>query len=84
MIKNGVYVMEQGLDLIKIEGLAMSGLVKDIKMLNCEDGRAKLIVSTVDGERMETACIEKDAARRNYGVIRLYLKWSKNINIESE
>ncbi|MCE4605903.1 MAG: hypothetical protein F7B59_01030 [Desulfurococcales archaeon] len=74
--------MDGGLDLIKIEGLAMSGFVKDVRLTSCSDGRAKLVVLTVDGKRMETACIEKDAARRNYGVIRLYLKWSKHINID--
>ncbi|MCE4615339.1 MAG: hypothetical protein F7B60_07425 [Desulfurococcales archaeon] len=72
--------MEKGLDLIRIEGLTMSGLVKEVGMLNCDNGRAKLVVSTVGGERIETACIEKDAARRNYAVIKLYLKWSKHIN----
>ena len=74
--------MDGGLDLIKIEGLAMSGFIKDVELIKCGDGRAKLVVLTSDGKRMETACIEKDAARRNYGVIKLYLKWSKHINTD--
>jgi hypothetical protein len=74
--------MEQGLDLIKIEGLAMTGFVKNVEIVECENSRAKIKVETVDGNVMETACIEKDAARRNYGVIKLYLKWSSNIRKE--
>jgi len=75
----GVAVMEQGLDLIKIEGLAMTGFVKNVEIVDCGNNRAKLKVETVEGNIVETACIEKDAARRNYGVIKLYLKWSNNI-----
>ncbi|MEB3757539.1 MAG: hypothetical protein GSR76_01625 [Desulfurococcales archaeon] len=71
--------MEQGLDLIKIEGLAMTGFVRNVEIVDCGDSKAKLRVETIEGNVMETACIEKDAARRNYGVIRLYLKWSSNI-----
>ncbi len=68
--------------LIEIEGMAMNGLVKNVEIADCDKpkGWKRIIVTTNDGKKLASECIEPDAARRNYMVFSLYArKWGKNI-----
>ncbi len=58
----------------------MSGLISNAEIVDCGDGRARIIAYDLEGNIIETSCVEKDAAKRNFAVIKLYLKWSRHIN----
>ncbi len=78
---------EPPLNVIRIEGLAMNGLLKSVTSRDCgkPKGYQKLIAETLDGETIETGCLEPDAARRELMVINLYLRqWSKLIVRENK
>lgn len=68
--------------LIEIEGMAMSGLVKNVEITDCDKpkGWKRIIVTTNDGKKLASECIEPNAAKRNYMVLSLYTrKWGKSI-----
>jgi len=69
--------------LIEIEGMAMNGLIKRVELEDCETppGWKKIIAYDHEERRLETGCMEPEAARRNYMVLVLYArKWGKMIN----
>jgi len=63
-----------------IEGMAAWGLISDVKVERCKDGKARVIAYPKNGGELATKCMEEDAARRVATLIRLYIKnWSKLI-----
>ncbi len=69
--------------LIELEGRAMVGEIKQVSVEECDTppGWKKIVAIDYKGERVETGCMEPDAARRNYMVLVLYVRrWSKLIN----
>jgi len=70
-------------NVIEIEGLAMNGMLRRVSLVDCErpPGWRKIVVETLDGRTLETACLEPPTAKRNYAIITLYMKrWSSLIN----
>ena len=68
--------------IIELEGMAMTGFLKNVKMEDCEKppGWKKLVVSTIENETLSTNCMEPDAAKRNFMVFTLYIRnWAKLI-----
>ena len=71
--------------IIELEGLAMTGNLRNVKLVECNKpkGWKKLIVEAMDGELMETNCMEPDAAKRNFMVFLLYIRnWGKLVTRE--
>jgi hypothetical protein len=71
--------------IIELEGQAMVGLVKKVKLEDCNEfpveGWKRIVAELVNGEVYETGCMEEDDARRNYMVLALYTRrWGKIIN----
>ena len=73
-------------ELIKLEGMAMNGLIKSVELVECSEppGWMEIRAKTLEGKLYGTGCMEPEAAKRNYTVIKLYVKnWGKLINEES-
>ncbi len=71
--------------IIELEGMAMTGLLRKVEMVECgkPPGWKKLKVETVEGEQLETNCMEPDAAKRNFMVFTLYIRnWGKLVTRE--
>ena len=72
--------------IINLEGMAMVGLVKKAKIVDCGDSFPlrewkKIVAELEDGEIYETGCMEPEDAKRNFMVITLYTRnWGKMIN----
>lgn len=73
-------------NIIEIEGLAMNGLLREAKLVPCEKptGWQRIVVIDGEGRELSTACIEPDAARRNFMVIQLYLRQWGHLIYEGE
>ncbi|MCE4617739.1 MAG: hypothetical protein F7C32_04060 [Desulfurococcales archaeon] len=72
--------MVDELQLVNIEGMAMTGNIVDVEIVKCNrKGFARVRATTREGRVVETKCIEEEAAKRNYAVIRLYIKWGPYI-----
>ena len=72
--------------LIEIEGLAMTGHIRGVRLEDCQNpkGWKKIVAESVEGETLETGCMEPDAAKRNFMVQTLYSRnWGKLVNQES-
>lgn len=71
--------------IIELEGMAMTGMLTSVKMEECQrpPGWKKLVVETKDGKKLETGCMEPDAAKRNFMVFTLYVRnWGKLVTRE--
>ena len=72
--------------LIEIEGMAMTGYIRAVRLEECgrPEGWKKIIAESVDGQLLETGCMEPDAAKRNFMVLTLYARnWGKLVNQDS-
>ncbi len=71
--------------IIELEGLAMTGKIVKIDLVECEEKNIpedwlKIRAYLEDGSVIESGCMEPDAAKRNSMVMRLYVRrWSKEI-----
>ncbi len=76
--------------LIELEGMAMVGMVKRVRIMDCQGvpgkvGYKKLVAELTEGGLYETGCMEPDAAKRNFMVLTLYARrWAKLINTGEE
>ena len=75
--------------IIELEGMAMAGLVKNVRLEDCQnfplEDWKRIVAELEDGSTYSTGCMEPEAARRNYMVIILYTRrWGKLINQGSE
>ncbi len=68
--------MPETIDVLKLEGLAINGLVKESTILDCEKrGKirmSKLLVKLVNGEEYETPCYEYPRISRVYVLVSKY------------
>ncbi|HIH91023.1 hypothetical protein [Ignicoccus hospitalis] len=70
------------LRLLDAEGMAMSGLVEDAKIVEVGKNKAKIVVVTNDGEVLETEEVDKEVAAKSYFIILQYVRqWGKRINV---
>jgi len=70
-------------DIIRLEGMAMNGLIKEVALRDCSKPPSwkKIVAIDINGNVIETSCIEPDAAKRNLTVLLLYTKrWGHIIN----
>lgn len=64
------------IDILKLEGLAINGLIKEFKLVDC--GRrgnmrvSKLVVELATGEGYETPCDEYSRISRTYVLLNSY------------
>ncbi|MCE4624670.1 MAG: hypothetical protein F7C35_02240 [Desulfurococcales archaeon] len=72
--------------IIELEGMAMAGLVRKARIVECGDNFPlkdwmRIVAELEDGSTYETGCMEPEDAKRNFMVITLYArKWGKMIN----
>lgn len=68
--------------IIELEGMAMAGLLRDVRLEDCPkpEGWKKLVVVDSEGVEYETKCIESQAAKRSLLVFSAYIsRWSDHI-----
>ena len=65
--------------LLDLEGMAMNGLIKDVKIVDDGKGMAHLVATTVDGKVIETVSDEKGVVAKSYFIILKYIEWGKYI-----
>lgn len=66
--------------LLDVEGLALSGFVKDAELVDCESGsarRSRLRVRLVDGRVIETDCSPYERVVRSYLVVVKYIEFGR-------
>lgn len=69
--------------LLDIEGLALTGLVRDVELVDCESKsarRSRLRVRLVDGRVFETDCSPYERVAGSYLVIVKYLEFGRTIS----
>lgn len=71
--------------LLDIEGLALSGFVRDAELIDCESGsarRSRLRVRLIDGKTIETECSPYERVVRSYLVVVKYLEFGRTVSIK--
>ncbi len=68
------------LRLLDIEGLAMTGQLKDVKLVEVCKNKAKLIAIKDNGEVVESVPVDRNVAAKSYFIVLEYInKWGKEI-----
>ncbi len=69
--------------LLDVEGLALSGFVKGVELVDCElkpFRRSRLRVELVDGRLVETECLPYERVSRSYLVVLRYVEFGRTIS----
>ena len=66
-------------DLLKIEGLAMIGMIVDARIEKNKKG-ARLLVKTRDGKLLASPYDEPGVIAKSYFIVRKYMEWGSLIN----
>ncbi len=82
-----VYEMTKILNHLDLQGLAINNLMKWVKLEYCTPRnvkvpKAKLVGETLEGEIVETECIEYQRIVRTWIVIKHYEEWKKHMVID--
>lgn len=75
-------MLGETIDVLKLEGLAINGLVREFKLVDCE-GRgsmrlSKLVVELTTGEEYETPCYEYSRISRTYVLLNSYKRLTQS------
>ncbi|MEM0014808.1 MAG: hypothetical protein QXS42_07190 [Zestosphaera sp.] len=72
---------DEVIDILRLEGLAINGLVKEFKLVECEKRGnmriSKLVVKLTTGEEYETPCDEYPRISRTYVLLNSYRKFTQ-------
>ncbi len=73
--------MRRKVTILELEGLAINNLIKSYEVSECHSsGRLrflKIIASTLNGEELETECIDQERIGRVIAILASYRRWSK-------
>ena len=68
--------MPEVIDILRLEGMVINGLVKEFTLLDCEKKSkirmSKIVVKSINGEEYETPCYEYSRISRVYVLINKY------------
>ncbi|NPA85193.1 MAG: hypothetical protein GXO07_04210 [Crenarchaeota archaeon] len=68
------------LRLLDVEGLAMTGQIVDVKLVDVCKTKAKLVAKTVDGKEVESVAVDKPIAAKSYFIVLEYIRqWGREI-----
>ncbi|HID66567.1 MAG TPA: hypothetical protein EYP32_07270 [Aquificaceae bacterium] len=75
---------EKEVDILFLEGLALNGFIKDIKIEKCSSPdnklvKGKLIAHDINNNKYVTKCMDYGRVSRSYLVIVRYIEWGKYI-----
>ena len=68
--------------LLDLEGLALSGFVREVELVDCSEGtprRSRLRVRLTDGRLLESECTPYERVVRSYLVILRYVDFGRAI-----
>ena len=75
--------MHRKVTLLELEGLAINNLIKLYKVDECFSNKhvryVKIYVETVNGEHLETECLDQKRINKIIAILTNYQKWSRDI-----
>jgi len=75
---------EREIDVLSLEGLALNGFIKEVKLVKCSGPtdkivKGRVIAIDVNGRKYTTKCVEYGRASRVFLVLRRYIGGGKDM-----